>query len=124
MCCIVLSFDSIFVYVGISGILTSGGVYKRLLSDIIPTGIKNMKENINVSIFPNPARDKVYIDLQDLDFRKNITFIIYDMQGHLLLQQDIMQDITELNIEAFPKGIYVLKLCNNNNVMTKKLVIR
>ncbi|MFZ4740970.1 MAG: T9SS type A sorting domain-containing protein [Bacteroidales bacterium] len=81
------------------------------------TGI-NENSNKQINIYPNPATSNLTINLQQLTKLQNTTVSIYDIQGKLLLQQSITQQQTELNISSFAKGIYIVKL-NNNNMQSK-----
>jgi hypothetical protein len=87
----------------------------------INTGINESNSN-HFSIHPNPATDKLTIDFQQLKNLQNTTISIYDIQGKLLLQQAIVQSQTELNITGFAKGVYVLKVSNDQKRMVSKFV--
>ena len=82
--------------------------------------IENNNKPIN--IYPNPATSKLTINLQQLTKLQNTTVSIYDVQGKLLLQQNITQPQTELNIASLAKGIYVVKINNDTNSMQSKFV--
>lgn len=73
-------------------------------------------------LFPNPATNKLTIDLQQLTDFRNTTITIYNNQGQLILQQDIYQSKTELDVTKFCKGIYVIKLINNKDVKLIKFL--
>ena len=84
-------------------------------------GINNLITG-KVNIYPNPATDKLIIDLQQLKNLQNTSLSIYDIQGKLLLQQAIEQSQTGLNISRFEKGVYVIKVNNDNNTMYSKFL--
>ncbi|MFZ4740703.1 MAG: T9SS type A sorting domain-containing protein [Bacteroidales bacterium] len=91
--------------------------------DTTTLSIKNYEKiTPNINIYPNPATSKLTINLQQLTHLQNTTVSIYDVQGKLLLQQSITQPQTEFNIAAFAKGIYVVKVNNDNNCMQSKFV--
>ncbi|NVN95702.1 MAG: T9SS type A sorting domain-containing protein [Bacteroidetes bacterium] len=77
---------------------------------------------IPLNIYPNPATSKLTINLQQLTSLQNTTVSIYDVQGKLLLQQNITQPQTELNIAPLAKGIYILKVNNDTKSMQSKFV--
>jgi len=92
---------------------------------VIPQGSLGIQMNVisdKIKIYPNPATDKLIIDLQQLKNLQNTTLSIYDIQGKLLLQQEINQQQTELNISSFAKGFYVVKVRNDLDRMVSKFV--
>ena len=89
----------------------------------ISAGINEIKQEKGiVKVFPNPASSQLTIDLQKLDNLHNTTVSVYDIQGQLLLQQLINQEKTVLNITGFAKGVYIVKVFNDNNTMVSKFV--
>ena len=87
--------------------------------EINPTSLST-NQNImkEVSFFPNPAEDKIYIKSQDLKDKK---VIIYDLNGRILknLKTKEVIDISNLS-----KGIYVMYLEIDNRFITKKITIK
>jgi len=92
---------------------------------VVPQGSVGIVKNEisdKIKIYPNPAIDKLIIDLPQLKNLQNTTISIYDMQGKLLLQQAITKQQTEFNIAQFARGIYVVKVYNDSNAFISKFV--
>jgi aminopeptidase N len=69
------------------------------------------KNNSNLfSVFPNPANDRITISLKPGNILKNTFISMYNIEGQLILQQQIRACKTEFNISGFAKGVYVIKL--------------
>ena len=85
-------------------------------------GINEFHKPNSISIYPNPSSDKLIIDFQSINDLKNITVSIYNIQGKLLLQQAIKQTQIEINISSFAKGVYIIKVYNDNNIMVSKFI--
>ncbi|MFZ4402119.1 MAG: T9SS type A sorting domain-containing protein, partial [Bacteroidales bacterium] len=85
-------------------------------------GIDSHTLSGKISLFPNPATDILSIDLRQLSMLQNTTIAIYDIQGKLLLQQLLTQALTELNISSFAKGMYVVKVKNNEQSLVSKFM--
>jgi hypothetical protein len=75
-----------------------------------------------INIYPNPATYNLTINLSQLKNLQNTSVSIYDIQGKLLLQQNIQQVQTEIDIATFAKGIYIIKVNNENESMVNKFV--
>ncbi|MDR2084736.1 MAG: Omp28-related outer membrane protein [Bacteroidales bacterium] len=73
-----------------------------------PDGIT---DNNKTTIYPNPAND--YINITDISNVKSIN--IYNVAGKLVLQSTATN---EVNISTLNKGVYFLKLMNNDNTQT------
>jgi hypothetical protein len=73
-----------------------------------------------VKIYPNPIDDflKISSDKAIGQLR------IYDMQGRLLVSENISSETYELNISKFPKGAYVVRLVSVGKSYTKGIIKR
>lgn len=71
----------------------------------------------NVSFYPNPVNDVVYIK-GDV-----IACEVYDLVGKLLLSEESTSNIAALRVNDLTTGIYMIKFTSaNGNVITKKLI--
>jgi hypothetical protein len=77
--------------------------------------------NTGISIYPNPAKDKLNIDFDQ--FYPSTKLRIYDMLGKLMYSADYRQiDKLQLEVDKFPKGIYSLHLAQDNEIHNFKFV--
>ena len=71
-------------------------------------------------LYPNPAvNDVVYITTANNGIKD---IIIYDVFGEIVLTDRIATK--SLNISRLVAGVYVLQVVENNNTMTRKLVVK
>lgn len=76
-----------------------------------------------LSLFPNPVNDYLTISLVDskLDL-ENTRVVLYNMNGQIIRDTKVDTTKTELNISELPKGLYLLKIGDKTNTVTKKIV--
>ena len=79
--------------------------------------------NVNVLIYPNPAQDKAKIRIDNLESKADI--IVLDIMGKEVKREVIAKGSkeVELNISDFQKGVYNIRIENNDFKKVKKLVI-
>ena len=73
-----------------------------------------------ITISPNPTNDK--INIENLSIENDEKISIYNLQGQLLLQQSTTDAKTELDISAFAKGMYFIKVDTDRGVVSKKII--
>lgn len=73
----------------------------------------NFDNNIILSIYPNPATDKLNISIKNASL-KNAMITIYDVSGAEVMNNMMKENTTELDIEKLKKGIYILNITNKN----------
>ena len=73
----------------------------------------------NVKIYPNPVKDKLTIET---NFNKEQNLEIINLVGQTIYTSIINKRAT-VNTSAFAKGIYILKLSSDREVLVKKFVI-
>ena len=72
------------------------------------TGI-NETPNLEVSIYPNPAKDLIYITLATEEFN-NTTIELYDAIGKLILVENVVNKTTLISLNNLTKGIYTVRV--------------
>lgn len=83
--------------------------------------IENDAKNDVISVFPNPILrgSNLNIQLADISNSENIKVEIYNLNGQLIQQQ---RGIAPLQTEDWVNGVYVVKIVNNVNVTTFRVV--
>ena len=77
---------------------------------------------LNSMVYPNPAIDIVTVDIKNNDITK---IEIYQMDGSLLLSNEILKQTTLVDVSSLQSGVYIYKLLdlNNNIISMDKVVI-
>ena len=86
-----------------------------------PNSVSDMVTDFSYRIFPNPTHDLLYLEssseIQSME--------IYSSQGTCVMKKDGFAEYsTQVNVSAFPRGIYLLQLKTKGNQMIhSKLVV-
>ncbi len=91
--------------------------------DCASLSVNNMNQKTeNVSVYPNPAVDKLYIDFKTSGEGE---YSILNAAGALLHKQSIMKQATmeEINVKAYPPGMYILRVRLNGQVLVKSFQV-
>ena len=84
----------------------------------IPVSVNELGAN-EVSVYPNPANDRVNIVCQDM---KDIT--VFNYVGQVVFRSDLGQaNSTQLNTSKYESGVYVVRISTENGVVTKRVII-
>lgn len=86
------------------------------------TGINSVEKGM-FNLYPNPTNGVFKIDAQNITVDK---IEITDMAGKQVYaaSNNQMQNISEINLSDFSKGIYYVKCYNEQKVYTEKLIIQ
>ncbi len=78
------------------------------------------REN-NISVYPNPATSKVNISAQD-----EISAVeLYSLSGKLMFcSAAVNTTLCEVNVENYQPGVYFVRIVQENNISTKKVLIK
>lgn len=91
-------------------------------NDTNSVGIQElMDEDVGVKIFPNPASEKITIEVSDWNF-KEIDLTLFNMVGESLFHHHFNSYKEEIDISVLPKGIYVAQLISEQKRTRKKFV--
>jgi len=95
------------------------GIFPKL-----PGGINKDNNDTGVNLYPNPAQNKITINLQGLHTLPGSNLSIYNIQGQIVLQQTLNQNNTDIDISQFQQGVYIAKIkLNDGSIVQKKFVV-
>lgn len=87
-------------------------------------GIAEVFEKYNVNIFPNPASDKVNIEV-DFGSAKNVIVSLTDLTGKQLLKFE-KRNVSSINdfiyIDNLPAGVYLIRMQIDGQAVTRKVI--
>jgi hypothetical protein len=87
-------------------------------SNGVISSVGETPEDIDVEIYPNPVRDKLYVK-SSLEI---ISLNIYDLQGRMLLTVNGGDSMCEIDIRHLIKGAYIVKVFTEGGSLTEKIV--
>lgn len=116
-----LYFDELLVGAGT-------GLYGQSID--ISAGIKpnkNIKNENNISIFPNPTKNNATISYTLLN-ESNVEIAVYDIMGKRV--STVLNSVkskgthnTSISVDQLPKGAYIIKMLAGSVVSTKELIV-
>ncbi len=84
--------------------------------------VNSIIEN-EIVIYPNPVSNQLIIKLPSI-YNENSTQVeLYNSIGQLMLSKTYIETNIELSVSSFPKGLYVLKIQNGEEMKTEKIII-
>ena len=97
--------------------MTSIGIAKEIVAG---DKIEDITEN-NISIYPNPANDRLYIEAEG----EIVGITVYDIYGrHQVTETPSHQDMTSVNVSGLNAGIYFVKINTNQGEIVKRFIKR
>jgi len=77
----------------------------------------------NVSVFPNPFKNELTIELNELTKSTTLIAYVYDMNGKLVHKNDAVNSIANFNLSNLQNGNYLVRLTdkNGNTVFSEQI---
>ena len=100
----------------------------RIFGDTPSTGIPLVHQGPAVRLFPNPAGDKVCLDIGNLS-GGSLEIQLWDVRGQMVLDKSFTRGngpdemIWEIDVSGLVPGIYLLKIRCSDYIGTEKLLI-
>jgi len=88
----------------------------------LPADSTISKDNITVSVYPNPFSNQVTISCKNETDINGKTVKLYDVTGKLFIVQIIKAQKTSINVSNLPSGMYFLKVDGGNAPKVFKLI--
>ncbi|MEO8761511.1 MAG: multicopper oxidase domain-containing protein, partial [Bacteroidia bacterium] len=88
------------------------------------TGIHSVMQEVNdFSLYPNPAKETININLNGFNASQNIQINVCDALGKNIYLGSTSKLDFSLNTSQWPKGFYTISLSQNQSSLHKKLII-
>lgn len=76
----------------------------------------------NIKIYPNPVNENIFIDFSDYSDMSNTFFELYDLQSKLITKMKIEEKLTKIAISELSKGVYIMKISNNDGIFVGRVI--
>lgn len=107
------------------------------LPDLNKNGIRDWRETENytpeeekelipelILFYPNPATQRVYINIPISNEQEKIKFLLFSSNGTLLLEKLIRSGQNIIDIDNFNSGVYFTQLHFNSRIQSDRLIIK
>lgn len=97
--------------------------------EVVVTGTKvdNASSNNVFTLYPNPAKDVIYLNIKSLN-NPQIEVSINDLSGRIIKKEIVksseLKNNWALNVSALPSGSYIIKVNAGMNLTYNKLLIK
>lgn len=95
------------------------GLSIRCLKDIT-SNIENIALEDKILIFPNPTKNILNISFDEIG---NYNTSIYDIKGVLMLEKKMTGGINTFDLNALPKGMYIIKIESRSSTLERKIIV-
>jgi uncharacterized repeat protein (TIGR01451 family) len=86
----------------------------------IVSGTENSSDINDVKIFPNPTDN--FVNVQVSNKSEFSTLNVYDLNGRLVKQKQLVDDFSIISLEDLPAGIYTMQILNDKKIKIFKIV--
>ncbi|MEO8149283.1 MAG: T9SS type A sorting domain-containing protein [Bacteroidia bacterium] len=94
------------------------------LGNTVFTSVLDPENNLQtLSLYPNPATDKLYINAGTMLNEKKLVFTLTDLQGRSVLNT-LYEASTPIDVSALPNGIYIATLKGKEKEVRGKVIIQ
>lgn len=82
-------------------------------------------EDLELSVFPNPANNSVNVDITLANDFANYSFKLYSVIGNQVINERLTDGNNSVDVKSLPNGVYFYSILKENDIIeTKKLVIK
>jgi hypothetical protein len=68
---------------------------------------------LTVKVIPNPVRNRAIIQLEGEHIQDAAWLKVYDINGNVVLRQQIKQSVEQIYVSKMPAGTYVYEVLSN-----------
>ena len=104
---------------GSNGIVTHG--VQQAYEIFVTVGMEETNINLELSVYPNPTANYLNLKVEDTD---KLIYQLYDLQGRMLANAEVMSNSTRINLEGQPASTYFLVVLKENKIIKTFKVIK
>ena len=107
--------------------LERGKTYGEVKTFVITSGLNSIDtDNLNVNLYPNPASNNTTLSIKGINGKVKIS--ITDVQGRSISTIERESSNGEvnhsINLEAYAKGVYYIRIQSDSSIKTQKLIVQ
>lgn len=76
-----------------------------------------------ISIYPNPAKSFLNIDLSEIDLMDELNLLVYNIYGQKVLETELDKQHNRINLDVYNTGVYLFVVKNNESIILSRKVI-
>lgn len=99
-----------------------GGIFG--VKPIQTVAIPETPQQIEANVFPNPANDRIFLNIGNGKDIGTYLCEIYDQSGRLLISEKTSSNSHIIDMKSLPQGVYSLRIVGENGETAVKKIIR
>ena len=101
-----------------------GNVAEGMQQTFVLTLLGGIETNpFELATFPNPTTDVITLKAQQYHGEK-LQYQLYDLEGRLIDQQDIVSGETQIDLSQQPSNIYLLRVSDDRSMTTTFKIVK
>jgi hypothetical protein len=88
---------------------------------LMSVGVDTNTENRTVNIYPNPSDDLINIEVGE---KHHATIEIYNVSGRLVYSKELNSKVEKIDLSGFSRGMYLVKVSQEQDVKVGKVVVK
>jgi|GEM_PF-1303518 len=85
-------------------------------------GLKDHKKEVSLNIYPIPARDYIFTEVQNTDSEIK-SLRITDISGRDMLQESFKEERRRINVSGYPAGIYTIMVTTAKGTASQNIIL-
>lgn len=86
-------------------------------------GLEATGINLELKAYPNPANNVIHLSISDCK-NGGISYRIYNIQGKLLIDNPVKENLTSIPLQKFSGSVYILNVLGNNELIKTFRIIK
>ena len=99
------------------------GVQQTYTIEIDDSGVAENGIDLTITTFPNPTLDKVNLQIEDFSSQE-LTYVLTDVNGKLLQEEKVATATTQIELEQYESGTYLIKVKNTTKELRTFKIIK
>ena len=80
---------------------------------------ETINDGLGVNIYPNPATDKLFIQLSK---SQEITISVFTVHGQKMIEKNSADELTEISLKDYKPGVYLVTVLRNDGYISKGII--
>jgi len=91
---------------------------------IPPVSVNEMERTLEINVFPNPAKDFVFIEIQDFKKLNDASISVFDISGKVVFKDRINTGNIKIDTGNWPESLFFYRISDKGVMATGKFMVR
>jgi hypothetical protein len=89
-----------------------------------PVSVNENEKSLVIHVFPNPAKNFIFIEIPDFDNKRSANISVFDLNGKVVFKDRLKEKNLKIDTSNWPEGLFFFRISSDGVVTSGKFTVK